>query len=135
MTINDFDVVREVFSFSYQDNESRQQFDEALARIEADNAELHAIAEQATMRGEQALAERDRYKAGLRHQVPGNGSIMDVPCEDYEAYVVAERDRYKAAVAAVVTAYERGEIDYTHDNGIAALTRVYLALDGSNHEV
>jgi precorrin-6B methylase 1 len=38
---------------------------EALDRIEADNAELHAIAEQATMRAEQALAERDRYREAL----------------------------------------------------------------------
>jgi hypothetical protein len=69
--MNDFDVVREALGelSTYGDHAAHNPLNmpavKALDRIEADNAELHAIAEQATMRAEQALAERDRYKAAL----------------------------------------------------------------------
>lgn len=32
----------------------------------------------------------------LRHIVPGNGGAMEVPCEDYEQYVVGELKALRA---------------------------------------
>jgi hypothetical protein len=82
---------------------------------------------------DKALPALDRIEAGLRHQVPGNGGIMDVPCEDYEAYVVAklkllrlERDECQEQLAETI---------YLYETVLAERERYKAALAGLSEEV
>lgn len=98
--VNDDDIIT---THLERDQEERADWVEMVTKLQEELARLREMvgldyhdAYMEQMRLSARLrAELEHQKNGLRHQVPDNGGMMDVPCEDYEQYVVGELTRLR----------------------------------------